>query len=124
MVRHDALMTIPISRVSNLLDIPDISTRDERFEDVLRLPDVRIERIISHGHTTPADQPYLQSWDEWVMLLAGTAELELDGIGHYSLCSGDHLLIPAGVAHRVTHSDRPTIWLAVHIGENCKASSS
>ena len=117
-------MHIPTPRVANLLDIPDAPTRDERFEDVLRHPGVRIERIISHGHTTPADQPYLQSWDEWVMLLAGTAELELDGISHYSLRPGDHLLIPAGIAHRVTHSDQPTIWLAIHIGENGQASSS
>ncbi|KEZ18115.1 Cupin domain-containing protein [Sphingobium yanoikuyae] len=117
-------MTDPTARLANLLNVPDGSTQDERFEDVLRRPGVRIERIISHGHTTPADQSYLQSWDEWVMLLMGTAELELDGMGHHSLHPGDHLLIPAGIAHRVTHSDQPTIWLAIHIGENCEASSS
>ncbi|CAM5607620.1 cupin domain-containing protein [Sphingobium scionense] len=116
-IKHDALMNIPISTSTNLLNIPDTSTDDERFEELLQRPGVRIERIISHGHITPAEHPYFQAWDEWVLLLSGSAELELDGMGHHHLQAGDHLLIPAGVAHRVTYSDDPTIWLAVHIGD-------
>ncbi|WP_280138766.1 hypothetical protein [Methylobacterium sp. Leaf117] len=32
---------------------------------------------------------------------------------------GDPLFIPAGTTHRVTFTDpdRPTIWLAIHLGE-------
>lgn len=35
-----------------------------------------------------------------------------------ALAPGDHLLIPAGQAHRVawTAKDRPTVWLALHLG--------
>jgi cupin 2 domain-containing protein len=40
----------------------------ELFEEVLRSPGVRIERIISRGHTTPAGEPYVQDWDEWVLV--------------------------------------------------------
>ncbi|ANI79266.1 DUF429 domain-containing protein [Sphingobium sp. EP60837] len=95
----------------------------ELFEELLSHPDVRIERIISRGHVTPPDEPYVQNWDEWVMVLSGTATLSLVGVGRRTLQSGEHLLIPAGVAHFVTHTDDPTIWLAIHIGNSKHVSS-
>ncbi|OCC22527.1 cupin [Croceicoccus estronivorus] len=101
----------------NLLRVEQENIRDEQFEDLLRRPGVRIERIISHGHSTPPDEPYLQDWDEWVLVLQGKAELSLQGMGEWTLFPGDHLLIPAGVAHLVTYTDDSTIWLAIHIGE-------
>lgn len=52
-----------------------------------------------------------------MLVLTGTAELLLEGIGTYRLEPGDHRLIRAGIPHRVTHTDAPTIWLAIHIGE-------
>jgi cupin 2 domain-containing protein len=35
------------------------------------------------------------------------------------LSSGDHLLIAAGVRHKVawTDPDQPTVWLAVHLAK-------
>jgi len=90
----------------------------ERFEDLLRRPGVRIERIVSHGHTTPPDQPYVQAWDEWVLVLEGAAELLLNETNKHILGAGQHLLIPAGTPHLVTFTASPTIWLAVHIGES------
>ncbi len=90
----------------------------ERFDDLLVRPGVRIERIESHGHTTPPDRPYVQDWDEWVLVLAGEAELDLDGPGLRRLGTGEALLIPAGTAHRVTYTADPTIWLAIHLGES------
>ena len=101
----------------NLLRLPEQREEAERFEDLLRRPGVRIERIVSRGHVTPPDQPYLQDWDEWVLVVEGAAELLLEGIGTRRLERGGHLLIPAGVPHRVMHTDDPTVWLAVHIGE-------
>ena len=101
----------------NLLHVQGGSQAGERFDDLLRRPGVRIERIVSYGHSTPPDQPYVQGWDEWVLLLEGMAELELEGIGRKKLVPGEHLLIPAGVSHLVTHTADPTIWLAIHIGE-------
>lgn len=103
---------------SNLLHLPcGAREEEERFEDIVRRPGVRIERILSRGHTTPPDRPYVQSWDEWVLILSGSAELFLEGLGSRRLAAGEHLLIPAGVPHLVTCTDDPTIWLAVHIGE-------
>lgn len=89
----------------------------ERFEDLLCRPGVRIERILSAGHITPPDQPYVQGWDEWVIVLEGAARLSLAGEREITLAAGEHLLIPAGVPHLVTYTADPTVWLAVHIGE-------
>jgi cupin 2 domain-containing protein len=102
---------------ANLLQIAAASGQDEVFEDLLARPGVRIERIISRGHTTPADQPYVQGWDEWVLVLQGSARLLLEGRAEHSLHTGYHLLIPTGTPHWVTYTDDPTIWLAIHIGE-------
>jgi len=91
---------------------------DEAFTTLLERPGVRIERIVSRGHTTPEDQPYEQAGDEWVLLVEGAARLWLEGQGEIALALGDHLLIPAGLRHRVTWTlpDAPTVWLAVHLG--------
>lgn len=101
----------------NLFVVEAGSETNERFEDLLRRPGVRIERIVSHGHVTPLDQPYLQDWDEWVLVLEGAAELLLNGSDARTLAAGEHLLIPAGTPHLVTHTAEPTVWLAIHIGE-------
>ena len=101
----------------NLLEVQCGREEQELFDDLLRRPGIRIERIVSHGQTTPVDQPYVQDWDEWVLILAGSAELTLMGLGQKKLTTGEHLLIPAGVPHLVTYTADPTIWLAIHIGE-------
>lgn len=89
----------------------------ERFEALLSRPDVLIERIVSHGHVTPPDQPYLQPHDEWVMILSGAARVLVEGEAERALAPGDHMLVPGGVKHWVTWTaeDQPTLWLAVHL---------
>ena len=101
----------------NLFDGPPDAGAGEILTELLRRPGVRIERIVSTGQTTPADRPYDQSHDEWVLLLAGGARLWLEGDGERPLVPGDHLLIPAHVRHRVTWTaqDVATVWLAVHL---------
>lgn len=97
--------------------LPDASA-GERFDDLLKLPGCRIERIVSRGQASPPGFWYDQDWDEWVLLLAGSAELRLeDRVEPVRLDVGDHLLIPAGQRHRVeaTAADQPTVWLAVHM---------
>jgi cupin 2 domain-containing protein len=103
--------------LSNLLsDLPGPGP-GESFSTILERPGIRIERIVSQGHTTPTDAPFEQAGDEWVMLVQGAARLWLDGDGECDLAPGDHLLIEAGRRHRVTWTSpgEPTIWLAVHI---------
>lgn len=101
----------------NLLAKLPPPSAEEDFATLLDRPGVRIERIVSHGHVTPPDAPYEQAQDEWVLMVAGAARLWLEGSDEVTLSPGDHLLIPAGVRHRVTWTPpgQPTVWLAVHI---------
>lgn len=97
-------------------DLPS-DTSCEAFDDLLNVPGLRIERIVSHGHASPPDFWYEQDKDEWVIVLQGCATLQIEGRDTLvSLEQGDHYWIPAGLRHRVnsTASDQPTIWLAVH----------
>lgn len=92
----------------------------EIFTDVVSLPGVRIERIVSTGQATPAGEWLQQAWTEWVVLLAGAAGVRLEGEAQPRvLAPGDWLTVPAGLRHRVEWTDatRATIWLAVHVGE-------
>lgn len=102
---------------ANLLDdLPD-AVPDEVVTAILARNGVRIERIVSHGQATPADAPYDQDADEWVLLLQGAAGLWMAGAGERTLRPGDHVLIPARCVHRVTWTaaDEPTVWLAVFL---------
>ncbi len=90
----------------------------EVLEPLHERPGVRIERILSRGHTSPAEGWYDQDADEWVALLAGEAELTFESGAEVTLVKGDWILIPAHVRHRVarTSSAETCVWLAVHIG--------
>jgi cupin 2 domain-containing protein len=102
--------------VSNLFKNLPVGGDAEVFTELLAREGVRIERIVSTGQSTPADKPYDQAHDEWVLLLAGAAGLWIEGEGERELRPGDHVLIAAHRRHRVTWTatGEPTIWLAVH----------
>ena len=77
---------------------------------------VRIERIVSRGHSSPPGFWYDQDEHEWVALLRGEAELELlDPPERIRLRAGDFLRIPAHRRHRILWTSRETdcVWLAV-----------
>ena len=97
------------------VDLPEHADA-ELFTTLLNNPHCRIERIVSYGQSSPDGFWYEQPWDEWVLLVDGSAELDVDG-QLITLAPGDHLLIPAGQKHRVTRTDleMPTIWLAIHL---------
>lgn len=99
--------------------IPD-NLPKELFETLFAQNSVKIERIISRGYATPSDEWYDQEWDEWVLLLQGTAQLVYEDSELIDLHPGDYLLIPAHTRHRVTWTapDVDSIWLAVHV-RNC-----
>ena len=87
----------------------------EVFTSLLASPAVRIERIVSHGHSSPPDFWYDQPQAEWVVVLKGAARIEFaDRL--VEMRPGDFVAIPAHTRHRVdwTTPDEPTIWLAVH----------
>lgn len=102
--------------MTNLFDDLPVRADAEIFTEVLAREGVRIERIVSTGQVTPVDKPYCQEHDEWVLLLAGSAGLWIEGEGERDLRPGDHVLIAANRRHRVTSTAKaePTVWLAIH----------
>jgi cupin 2 domain-containing protein len=102
--------------VINLFDDIPARSADEIFAEVLVRENVRIERIVSTGQSTPPDKPHRQGNDEWVLLLSGSAGLRIEGEDDRNLRPGDHVLIAAHRAHWVTYTakDKPTIWLAIY----------
>jgi cupin 2 domain-containing protein len=97
-------------------DILD-SFSEEVFETLLDNDNLKIERIISAGQSTPAGEWYDQEKDEWVIILTGSAGLSFKGDREIRVMKpGDHLFIPAHTIHRVewTASHEKTIWLAIH----------
>lgn len=87
----------------------------EVFEDIVRSPTVRIERIVSKGHTSPETGWYDQDENEWVMVVKGRATLEFEDGSRCEMSAGDYVNIPAHIRHKVawTDPDDITIWLAV-----------
>ncbi len=75
---------------------------------------VKIERIVSDGQSSPEGYWYDQEQSEWVLLVAGLAVLEFED-RKQELKPGDHMLIPAHRKHRVasTSATEKTVWLAV-----------
>ncbi|MDD2545922.1 MAG: cupin domain-containing protein [Burkholderiaceae bacterium] len=84
----------------------------ERFDTLLQHRNLQIERIVSSR--TLAPQTWVQPQDEWVLLLQGDAVLDVDG-QRVALQAGDHLFLPAGLAHRVESTSEGALWLAVHL---------
>lgn len=103
--------------LKNLFAALPTDTSCETFDDLLNVPGLRIERIVSHGQASPPGFWYEQDTDEWFIVLQGSAALKVDGRDALVVLKpGDHYWIPAGLRHRVesTAPDGPTIWLAVH----------
>ena len=93
----------------------------EVFEALLVHPHVRIERILSHGQSSPPGFWYDQPEDEWVLLVQGRAELtvivdESAAAQALSLQAGDWVFLPAHHRHRVRSTSPDAVWLAVHLG--------
>jgi cupin 2 domain-containing protein len=88
----------------------------EIFEQLATGDDVSIERIVSRGHSSPADFWYEQTRAEWVLLMQGSAILGFEDGEELRLQAGDYVNIEAGRRHRVawTDPDQETLWLAVH----------
>lgn len=103
--------------INNLFENIPEHLAQEKFDTLLQGKGVRLERIVSHGHTTPAGEWYDQQQDEWVLLLSGSATLKFHNGESHQLTPGDHLLIPAHCQHRVEATDlrEQSIWLALHL---------
>ncbi len=110
--------TSPDTRVANLLDRVDPSTTNAELIEILARGDnVRVERIVSQGHSRDAGFWYDDPSAEWVTVLSGEARIRFlvdDKVIH--LRCGDHITIQPHEKHRVewTTPDERTVWLAIY----------
>ncbi len=107
-----------LSHGNLLADVP-AGAPEEIFTPLLERPGLKIERIVSNGQASPAGFWYDAPQDEWVLLVAGSAGLEVEGDASiHVMHPGAWLHLPAHRRHRVAWTDaaQPTVWLAVHAG--------
>ena len=105
--------TIELPQCNLLADLPK-SLPEELIEKLVATKHVRIERIVSTGHSSPPGYWYDQKEHEWVIVLQGHAILEFENETRL-LEPGSYVFIPAHTKHRVksTSAKVPTAWLAV-----------
>ncbi|MBK1791123.1 cupin domain-containing protein [Persicirhabdus sediminis] len=105
---------IPVASGSLLDPLPS-QLGEEVFEILAQSDAVKIERIVSRGHSSPAEGWYDQSQNEWVMVVSGAGVVEYDNGEEFYLAAGEFLHIPAHQKHKVSWTDakQPTVWLAV-----------
>ena len=99
-------------RRGRLRDASEAPATGELVDEVLAFRNAVVDQILSGQLEAPAD--YLQSHDEWVVVLAGGATLEVDG-EPVELAAREWLLLPSGVPHRLLATEPGTEWLAVHV---------
>jgi cupin 2 domain-containing protein len=112
--RLESTSQVVAEDMRNIFDDLPQHMPQELVQILIRSADVRIERIVSHGHASPADFWYDQPEHEWVIVLKGAARLQFED-GLVEMKSGDYINIPAFRKHRVdwTTPDEPTVWLGV-----------
>ena len=95
-------------------EIPSDLTQ-EIFETLLQKENIRIERILSYGQSSPTEGWYDQDEHEWILLLEGEALLTFEDESEVHLQAGDYCNIPAHTKHKVawTKEKIKTIWLAI-----------
>ena len=96
----------------NIYDLPNLPFPDELTAVLAEKGGVRVERIVSAGHTSGW---YDQADTEFVVLVDGSAVIEYESGESAALSRGDTLLINPHERHRVsyTSSAPPCIWLCV-----------
>ena len=103
-------------KIKNIFNGIPSTLPEEIIQEIISSGNIRIERIISKGQSSPDNFWYDQEENEWVMLIQGRAGLKFfDDEDLVELNEGDYLNIPPHKKHRVewTDSETETIWLVV-----------
>lgn len=98
----------------NLFDTSNARQDVEVSVILCQTSDVRIEKILSMGHSSLETFWYDQEENEWVSVLQGWGEVLFEGeTTPHRLCEGDTLFIPSHRRHKVTATSNEgvTIWL-------------
>ena len=103
-------------QINNIFENIPTNLEEEVFENIISNDALKIQRIVSYGHTTEEFQWYDQEDNEWVILLKGAAILSIENEEDINLNIGEYVNIPAHKKHRVswTLENEETIWLVVH----------
>jgi cupin 2 domain-containing protein len=102
-------------RVRNIFTGVSAVAGEESFLTLFESDAVKIERIVSHAHSSPLGFWYDQAEQEWVILVRGQATLEFADGRLVELKEGDYLAIAPHAKHRVQQTASETVWLAVHL---------
>lgn len=108
----------PAPPTLNILSSLPQARADEPVETLLRADGLRLERIVSHGQTSPDGFWYDQPEAEWVLVASGRARLTIEGEAEDRVLGpGDSVFLPAHCRHRVawTEPEEPTVWLAIFV---------
>ncbi|MCA9165257.1 MAG: cupin domain-containing protein [Planctomycetales bacterium] len=105
---------------------PAVPSADELFDTLARSDRLLLQRIVSTGQSTPAEQWYDQTRAEWVVLLRGNAELSFEDGSRRRLNPGDYVRIAPHEKHRVesTAANEPTVWLALYYDDQSNENAS
>ena len=107
------------NKAENIFESIPKDLTDEIFEPLLHANNIKIERIISNGHTSPKVGWYDQEQSEWVIVLKGDAIITFEDEREIKLSEGSYLNIPAHTKHQVswTSQQTETIWLAIYYSD-------
>lgn len=94
----------------NLYEIGEPAADMELFLPLHQSSGLKIEAIRSR--LSFPGEIYDQAEDEWVILLQGSACLEIEEREH-QLRAGDHLFLPRHTIHRVLSTSDDALWLGV-----------
>ncbi len=87
---------------------------NEQIETIYENMAIRIEKIISHGATTPFAVIYDQEEWEWVWVTRGDATLRFEH-QTFELTKGQSLVIPPHVKHSVVYTSDDCEWQCVYL---------
>ena len=88
----------------------------ENFEILIERGNIKIKRITSPKNFK--SEIFIQEEDEWVMVIQGSAELDIAG-RKVKISEGEHIFIPRKTYHQIlkTSDEIETVWLAVYLSE-------
>lgn len=81
----------------------------EQIDALLSAPNIRIERIVSRGHSSPPGFWYDQDRPEWVIVIAGSAAVLFEGAATTSTFRRMHAIAWNGPTRTSRRSGSPCI---------------
>jgi len=96
--------------ILNIFDYT-IPKEGEEFATLFQDKDIKISRIVSSDKLEK--KLYIQDKDEFVVVLEGEAQLDIDG-KIVNLRKGEYIFIKAKTPHYMLWSASGTLWLAIY----------